>query len=141
MQRTRRVRPAVGTFEYGMWLFTRLSGLAILLFSAISIAMAFLMGGRTLLDLPTMFRWMFFPNPNHVVNSDIPDVAAGWSNAFWQIFSTVIIFMAAAHGMNGLRMVIEDYVDRIPLVYAMRLFFFVLWMGGMIVAIYVILAS
>jgi succinate dehydrogenase / fumarate reductase membrane anchor subunit len=141
MQRTRRVRPAMGTFEYGMWLFTRLSGLAILLFSTINIAMAFLMGGRTLLDLPTMFRWMFFPNPNHVVNSDIPDVAAGWSNAFWQVFSTVIIFMAAAHGMNGLRMVIEDYVERIPLVYALRLSLFVLWMGGMIVAIYVILAS
>jgi succinate dehydrogenase / fumarate reductase membrane anchor subunit len=141
MQKTRRVRPAMGTFEYGMWLFTRLSGLAILLFSATSIAMAFLMGGRNLLDLPTMFRWMFFPNPNHVVNSDIPDVAAGWSNAFWQIFSTVIIFMAAAHGMNGLRMVIEDYVDRIPWVYALRLTLFVLWMGGVIVAIYVILAS
>lgn len=141
MQRMRRVRPAMGTFEYGMWLFTRLSGLAIILFSAINIAMAFLMGGRTLLDLPTMFRWMFFPNPNHVVNSDIPDVAAGWSNAFWQIFSTVIIFMAAAHGMNGLRMVIEDYVERVSLVYALRLTLFVLWMGGIIVAIYVILAS
>jgi succinate dehydrogenase hydrophobic anchor subunit len=141
MQRSRRVRPAMGTFEYGMWLFTRLSGLAILLFSAISISMAFLMGGRTLLDLPTIYRWMFFPNPNHVVNSDIPDITAGWSNAFWQIFSTVTIFMASAHGLNGLRMVIEDYVDRIPIVYALRLLLSVLWVGGMIVAIYVILAS
>ena len=141
MQRTRRVRPAMGTFEYGMWLFTRLSGLAILLFSAINISLAFIMGGRTLLDLPTMFRWMFFPNPNHVVNSDIPDVAAGWSNAFWQIFSTIIIFIASAHGLNGLRMVIEDYIDRITFVYALRLLMFVLWIGGMIVAIYVILAS
>ncbi|OGO19616.1 MAG: hypothetical protein A2Z14_19565 [Chloroflexi bacterium RBG_16_48_8] len=141
MQRSRRVRPAMGTFEYGMWLFTRLSGLAIILFSAVSIAMAFIMGGRTLLDLPAMFRWMFFPNPNHVVNSDIPDVTAGWSNAFWQIFSTVIIFLAAGHGLNGLRMVIEDYVDRITFVYALRLLLLVMWMGGMIVAIYVILAT
>jgi succinate dehydrogenase hydrophobic anchor subunit len=131
----------MGTFEYGMWLFTRLSGLGMLLFSAITIAMAFVMGGRTLLDLPTMFRWMFFPNPNHVVNSDIPDVTAGWSNAFWQIFSTVIIFMAAAHGLNGVRMVIEDYVERLTFIYALRLLLFVLWIGGMIVAIYVILAS
>jgi succinate dehydrogenase / fumarate reductase membrane anchor subunit len=74
-------------------------------------------------------------------NSNIPDVTAGWSNAFWQIFSTIIIFLAAAHGLNGLRMVIEDYIDRITFVYALRLFLFMLWVGGMIVAIYVILAS
>jgi succinate dehydrogenase / fumarate reductase membrane anchor subunit len=141
MQRSRRVRPSMGTFEYGMWLFTRLSGLGMLLFSAVSIAMAFIMGGRTMLDLPAMFRWMFFPNPNHVVNSDIPDVTIGWSNAFWQIFSTVIIFLAAAHGLNGLRMVVEDYVDRITFVYALRLLFFVLGVGGGIIALYVILAS
>jgi succinate dehydrogenase / fumarate reductase membrane anchor subunit len=141
MQSTRRVRPAQGTFEYGMWLFTRLSGLAMILFAAINMALAFIMGGRTLLDMPAMFRWMFFPNPNHVVNSDIPDVALGWSNAFWQIFGTVIIFMAAAHGLNGLRMVIEDFVERPLIVYTLRGLLFLAWIGGLIVAIYVILAS
>lgn len=141
MQSSRRVRPAIGTFEYGMWLFTRLSGLGMILLAAATLAMAFIMDGRTLLDLPATMRWMFFPNPNHVVNSNIPDVSVGWSNAFWQIFSTIIIFLAAAHGLNGLRMVIEDFVERRQIVYALRGLLFVLWIGGMIVAIYVILAS
>jgi len=141
MQSSRRVRPALGTFEYGMWLFTRLSGLSMILLAAATLAMAFIMDGRTLLDLPATIRWMFFPNPNHVVNSNIPDVTAGWSNAFWQVISTIIIFLAAAHGLNGLRMVIEDFVERQQLVYAIRGLLFLLWIGGMIVAIYVILAS
>jgi len=141
MQSSRRIRPAMGTFEYGMWLFTRLSGLGMILLAAVNLAMAFVMGGRTLLDLPATIRWMFFPNPNHVIDSNIPDVTVGWSNAFWQIFSTIIIFLAAAHGINGVRMVIEDFIERRQIVYALRGLFFVLWIGGMIVAIYVILAS
>lgn len=141
MQNSRRVRPAHGTFEFGMWLFTRLSGLGMIILAAVNLAMAFIMDGRTLLDLPATMRWMFFPNPNHVVNSNIPDVMIGWSNAFWQIFSTIIIFLAAAHGLNGLRMVIEDYVERQQIVYVLRGLMFVLWIGGMIFAIYVILAS
>ena len=141
MQSSRRVRPAFGTFEYGMWLFTRLSGLLMIILAAVNLAMAFIMDGRTLLDLPAMMRWMFFPNPNHVVNSNIPDVTVGWSNAFWQIFSTIIIFLAAAHGLNGLRMVIEDFVEGQKAVLALRRLMFLLWIGRMIVAIYVILAS
>jgi len=141
MQSSRRIRPAMGTFEYGMWLFTRLSGLGMILLAAVNLATAFVMGGRTLLDLPATIRWMFFPNPNHVIDSNIPDVTVGWSNAFWQIFSTIIIFLAAAHGINGVRMVIEDFIERRQIVYALRGLFFVLWIGGMIVAIYVILAS
>jgi succinate dehydrogenase / fumarate reductase membrane anchor subunit len=131
----------MGAFEYGMWLFTRLSGLGMILLATVNLAIAFVMGGRTLLDLPAMMRWMFFPNPNHVVDSNIPDVTVGWSNAFWQIFGTIIIFLAAAHGINGVRMVIEDFVERQQIVYALRGLFFVLWIGGLIVAIYVILYS
>lgn len=141
MQSSRRIRPALGTFEYGMWLFTRLSGLVMILLAAVNLAMAFIMRGRVLLDLPAMMRWIFFPNPNHVVNSNIPDVTVGWSNAFWQIFSTIIVLLAAAHGLNGIRMVLEDFIERQQLVYVLRGLLLVLWIGGMIVAIYVILAS
>jgi succinate dehydrogenase / fumarate reductase membrane anchor subunit len=140
MRRSRPIRSA-GSFEYVLWLFTRLSGLLLLIFAAVSMALAFMMGGRTLLDLPAMTRWIFFPNPNHVINSNIPDVTAGWSNAFWQIFSTVMIFLAAGHGFNGIRMVLEDYIKRPLLVAILRALFFLLWLGGMILAIYVILNS
>ena len=84
MRSHRATRPS-GSFEYGMWLFTRLSGLALMLFGAISLGMGFVLGGREYLSMPAMIRWMFFPNPNHVINSDIPDVSLGGSNAFGQI--------------------------------------------------------
>ncbi len=140
MQTSRSIRSA-GVFEYGMWLFTRISGLALIILGAISLAAAFLLGGRTQMDMPTMFRWMFFPNPNHVVNSNIPDVSLGWSNAFWQIYSILVIFFAAVHGLNGLRMVLEDYIENAFIVALMRIIVMVLLVGGAIVAIYVILAS
>jgi len=140
MQTSRSIRSA-GAFEYGMWLFTRISGLALIILGAISLAAAFLLGGRTQIDMPTMFRWMFFPNPNHVVNSNIPDVSLGWSNAFWQIYSMLVIFFAAVHGLNGLRMVLEDYIENAFIVALMRIIVMVLLVGGAIVAIYVILAS
>lgn len=140
MQRSRPIRSA-GSFEYSLWMFTRLSGLALLLFAAVSMAAAFMLGGRTELDLPTFVRWMFFPNPNHVVNSKIPDVSVGWSNAFWQVYSTIMIFLAAGHGLNGVRMVLEDYVSRPLLVTVLRAAILLFWLGAFVVAVYVILAS
>jgi succinate dehydrogenase / fumarate reductase membrane anchor subunit len=140
MQSTRLTRTA-GPLEYSLWLFTRLSGLGLMLFAAISMAAAFLLGGRTLLDLPTMLRWMFFPNPNHVVNSNIPDVTAGWSNPFWQVFAVLMILLASAHGFNGLRMVLEDYLRSPLAVLIVRWSLLVIWLGCLIVAVYVILAS
>jgi succinate dehydrogenase hydrophobic anchor subunit len=122
-------------------MFTRLSGLALLLFGAMSMGAAFMLGGRTQLDLPSFLRWMFFPNPNHVVNSEIPDVSVGWSNAFWQVYSTLMIFLAAGHGLNGVRMVLEDYVSRPLLVTVLRTAILVFWLASLIVAVYVILAS
>ena len=141
MQTTHRIRPNPGTFEYAMWLFTRLSGLTMVMIGAISMAVAFSMRGRIYLDMPAMLRWMFFPNPNHVVNSNIPDVTAGWSNAFWQIYSTLLIFVAGVHGFNGLRMVLEDYLERPLLIITVRVIFLLMFLAALIFAIYVILAS
>jgi hypothetical protein len=75
MRQPRPIRSA-GAFEYVMWLITRISGLALLLFGAVSMSIAFVLGGRMQLTMDSMFRWMFFPNPNHVINSNIPDVTA-----------------------------------------------------------------
>jgi len=140
MQPPRLTRNA-GSLDYSLWLFTRLSGLGLMLFAAVSMALAFVLGGRTLLDLPTMLRWMFFPNPNHVVNSNIPDVSLGWSNAFWQIFGFLIVLLASAHGFNGVRMVLEDYLRSPLAVLIVRGSLLVIWLGCLIIAVYVILAS
>jgi succinate dehydrogenase / fumarate reductase membrane anchor subunit len=140
MRRPKPIRSA-GAFEYGMWLFTRISGLALMLFAAVSMGIAFSLGGRTQLDMSSMFRWMFFPNPNHVINSNIPDVTAGWSNAFWQIYSMLMILLAGIHGFNGVRMILEDYIERPLIIAILRGLTVLLLVGAMIVAVYVILAS
>ena len=138
--RARSVQPAM-SFEYFMWIFTRGSGIALILLALIGISGAFLMGARTQMDLATVMRWTFFPNPNHVVNSNIPDVAIGWATAFWQIMQILIIILATTHGYNGLRVVIEDFMGDSYLRPMLRGLIFLLWLFSLIVAIYVILSS
>ncbi len=139
--RSRTVPQPAMSFEYIMWMFTRISGLALLFLGGIGMVMAFAMGGRELLDLPTLVRWTFFPNPNHVVNSDIPDVTQGWANAYWQIMQIVIAFFGISHGFNGLRVVIEDYIGNTIWQPMLRGLIFLVWLFFMIMAVFVILAS
>lgn len=138
--RTRTVQPGMN-FEYIMWIFMRISGLAMFLLALVGLAGALIMGARTQMDLPTLMRWTFFPNPNHVVNSEIPDVAVGWATAYWQVMQMVIIAFAGTHACNGLRNVLEDFLGHTFLRPLLRGFIFMLWLFLMIIAVYVILAS
>jgi len=129
------------TFEYTMWIFTRISGLSMILLAIIGITAAFILGARTQMDLPTLMRWTFFPNPNHIINSEIPDITLGWANAFWQIMQILIIFFAATHAYNGLRVILEDFMGHTILRPLLRGLIFLLWIFSLILAIYVILSS
>jgi succinate dehydrogenase hydrophobic anchor subunit len=127
--------------DYLMWLFTRISGLGIVLLALIGLGAAMYMGARLQMNLPTVLRWTFFPNPNHVVNSNVPDVTMGWANAFWQIMQFLIIFFAFTHAANGIRMIIEDYLGHTfwqPLV---RALIALIWMVMVIGAIKVVIGS
>jgi succinate dehydrogenase hydrophobic anchor subunit len=137
---SRTIKPGF-TFEYTMWIFTRISGLAMILLAVTGITAAFIMGARTQMDLPTLMRWAFFPNPNHVINSEIPDITLGWANAFWQIMQILIIFFAGTHAYNGLRVVLEDFMGQTIWRPLLRGAIFLLWIFSLILAIYVILAS
>ncbi len=136
----RTVQPGL-SFEYVMWIFTRISGLTLILLSTIGVISAFALGARTQVDLPTLMRWTFFPNPNHVINSNIPDVTLGWANAFWQVMQILIIFFAVTHGFNGLRVVIEDYIRQSIARPFVRGFIFLLWIFALVIAVYVVLFS
>ncbi len=138
--RTRTVQPGL-SFEYVMWIFTRISGFTFFLLAILGLAGALIMGARTQMDLPTLVRWTFFPNPNHVVNSEIPDVTIGWATAFWQIMEILIIFFASTHGFNGLRVVVEDYIGGGFLRIFLRGLILLLWLFSLVLAVYVILAS
>lgn len=139
---TTRIVPQRGfNLDYLMWLFTRISGLAIICMAILGMTAALIMGARTEMDLPTFMRWAFFQNPNHVINSNIPDVTLGWANAFWQIMEMLIVFFAFTHAANGLRMITEDYLGHTFWRPILRGFFFFLWLFMVLVAVYVILAS
>jgi succinate dehydrogenase / fumarate reductase membrane anchor subunit len=137
-----RPAPQIGfTFEYLMWIFTRISGLILYLLGIFGLIMAFIMGAREQVDIGALARWTFFPNPNHVVNTNIPDVTLGWANAWWQVMQMLIIFFGVTHGMNGVRVVIEDYIGSSWARVLLRGVIFLLWLFLLIVGVYVILAS
>lgn len=138
--RTRVISPGVN-FEYLMWIFTRISGIALVTLAVIGMATAFVLGARTQVDLPTLMRWTFFPNPNHVVNSNIPDVTLGWANGFWQVMEILLVTFGITHGFNGLRVVLEDFIGPSFTKPLLRGFIFMLWLFLLIVAVYVILNS
>ena len=126
--------------EYMMWAFTRISGLALILLTVLGISLGLVMGARTQMDLGTLMRWAFFPNPNHVLDSEIPDLYL-WANGFWQIIQILVIAFAATHGFNGLRVVIEDYSKPGFWQAALRFLIFLLWIFSGLVGIYVVLGS
>ena len=138
--RTRVARPGMN-FEYLMWLFTRLSGIALILLAIAGLAGAFIMGARTQADLPAILRWMFFPNPNHVLSSDIPEIDQVWANLFWTIMQILMIVFAGTHAWNGLRMILEDYVSSSKVQTGLQVVIFLLWLVSLVVAILLILTS
>jgi len=120
-------RRSLMKFDTWMWLFTRLSGLAMILTAVLGLVGALAMGARLHMDLPSLMRWVYFPNPYHVANSDIPDVAQGWISAYWQILQMAVVFFGATHGFNGLRVVMEDYVHARVARLVLRGVILVLW--------------
>jgi succinate dehydrogenase hydrophobic anchor subunit len=130
------------TLEYLMWMFTRLSGLALILMATFGIGMAFIYGARNQVDMITVFRWMFFPNSYHIqaAAETILDIDR-WITDFWKIMQLLILFFGVTHGINGLRVVAEDYVGG-PLkrLFWRGLIFFV-WLFLLIVAFYVALKA
>jgi len=132
-------RPSLN-LEFMMWIFTRLSGVTLILLVVMGISLALFMGARTQMDMGTLMRWSFFPNPSHVLDSEIPDLYL-WSNGFWQIIQILVVVFAATHGFNGLRVVIEDYSSPGFWQAFLRFMIFLLWIFCSLVGIYVILGS
>lgn len=127
-------------FETVMWYFTRLSALAMYLCALIGLVGAFLLGARTQMNLADVLRWTFMPSANHVLNTNIPDIAP-WSTLFWKITGSVFIFFAASHGLHGLLSVIEDYHAIVWLRRALRILVLILTPLMIAVGVYVLWIS
>jgi succinate dehydrogenase hydrophobic anchor subunit len=96
-------------FEMLMWLFTRLSALAmygLILFGMIG---ALIMGARTQMNFADIMRWAFTPDLMHVQNTNVPDIAR-WASPFWKLIGSGLLLIAVAHGVHGLVVIADDYL-------------------------------
>lgn len=131
-----RARTA-GKFEVYMWFFTRVSGILFLLMGAFNLVYANLAGGRGNMDVGAQMRWAFFPISFHVESSAV-EVTPNFANPFWQAYSFLLVAFAASHGINGLRVILTDYV-RHPLLLAwLKAFLAGLWLLILVAAIFLI---
>ena len=96
-------------FEMLMWLFTRLSALAMYALILIAIIGALIMGARTQMNMADVLRWGFMPNSTHVQSTDVPDLAP-WASPFWKVTGSLLLLVAVAHGVHGLVVIADDYI-------------------------------
>lgn len=105
-----RARPT-GGIELYAWLFMRVSGILLLLLA---------LGHLIIMHIL-----------NHVDTINFAFVAGRWSNPLWRLYDWLLLSLALVHGMNGLRVIVDDYVRRPGLrvatqvlVYALTILFF-----------------
>ncbi len=84
-----RLRPA-GGFELYLWLFMRVSGVLLLLLALGHLAIMHLV--------------------HNVDEIDFAFVAARYRNPLWRMYDWFLLMLALVHGMNGLRVLIDDYL-------------------------------
>ena len=96
-------------FEMLMWIFTRLSALAMYTLILFAVIGALIMGARMQMNLADVMRWGFMPNVTHVQNTNVPDTAP-WSTPFWKLTASALLLVATAHGVHGLVVIADDYI-------------------------------
>ena len=78
------------SFETWSWFFMRVSGLILLFLALIHFAITHIL--------------------HDVVSTNYGFVERRWHNLGWRIFDWSLLALALAHGLNGLRLIIDDYV-------------------------------
>ena len=97
------------TFEMFMWLFTRLSALAMYGLILLAVIGALIMGARNQMSFADILRWGFMQNANHVQSTNVPDLAP-WASPFWKVSGSLLLLLAVAHGVHGLVVIADDYI-------------------------------
>jgi succinate dehydrogenase hydrophobic anchor subunit len=96
-------------FEMLMWLFTRLSALAMYALILFAVIGALVMGARYQMNLADVLRWGFMPNPGHVQSVPLENPDA-WATLFWKLTAAALLLLAVAHGVHGLVVIADDYI-------------------------------
>lgn len=83
-------RPAGGGFETFSWYYFRISGIALIFLA---------------------FTHMYVMHiGTDVACTTYAFVAERYANVFWRVFDWLLLTFGLTHGINGLRVIIEDYV-------------------------------
>jgi succinate dehydrogenase hydrophobic anchor subunit len=128
-------------FEIFMWLFVRLSALAMYLCAFIGLVGALIMGARTQVNFADLLRWSFMPDSNHVLmNTTINNIANPdvWTSLFWKLMGSTFALFAVSHGLHGVLSVVEDYQKNRLVRRILRYTILVLTFIGIAIVIYVI---
>jgi len=83
-------RPTQGGFETFSWYYFRVSGV--------------------LLIFLVIIHLIIMHVTTDVAKTTYDFVATRYANPFWRLYDWVLLTLALTHGMNGLRVVIDDYV-------------------------------
>jgi succinate dehydrogenase / fumarate reductase, membrane anchor subunit len=113
-----RDRP-VGSFELWAWLFMRISGIALLILAV----------GHVLIM--------------HVLDEGVDRVNFAfiqlrWASPFWKTWDWLMLVLALIHGVNGLRVIVLDYVRPAGARVAINSFFTVLGAALMVLGTIVV---
>jgi succinate dehydrogenase / fumarate reductase, membrane anchor subunit len=104
-----RERPT-GGFELWSWLFMRISGV-VLLFLAVGHVLIMHVGG------------------DGVGRVNFGFVAARWASPLWRTWDWALLVLALVHGINGLRVIVQDYVKWPGARFAVNMLFYILGFG------------
>ena len=80
----------IGRLEMVSWLYMRLSGILLLVMA--------------------VYHLLLMHYGIGVENLSFDVVAARWESLWWRLYDLVLLVFALSHGVNGLRIVIGDYV-------------------------------
>jgi succinate dehydrogenase / fumarate reductase, membrane anchor subunit len=83
-------RPARQNFETWSWFFMRISGLVLVFLALIHFSIMHI--------------------ANDVTHTNSTFVSNRWNNPLWRIFDWALLALGLMHGVNGLRMITDDYV-------------------------------
>ncbi len=79
-------------FELYAWLFMRVSGLVLILMAVFH------------------FLYMHFYIQVDTINFEV--IALRWQQPLWRVYDFVLLALGFTHGINGARVVLEDYVPK-----------------------------
>jgi len=96
------------SFETFMWLFTRLTALAMYGFILVGVVGALVMGALNQMSFIEVLRWALMTNPGHVEYTNVADIAP-WASTFWRLVATGMFLTASSHGMHGVIVILDDY--------------------------------